>query len=223
MNQLWRGDISQLGSETEANLLPMLSLLESEKFQRLKQLKRRKEYILSRALMRMALSCQYQKPLQHWQFSESPNAAPRLLNPIGTPLFISLSHSGNCVILALSDDAVGLDVERIETRKETIKIAGKVFTTQQQAYLKGLPENQLKQNFYRLWTHKEALVKILAGAIPSFQMISTASWPKHDFHIKHAEFTQYAVTLASKQPARAFSQFEATPFQQVNSANFLNN
>ena len=223
MNQLWRGKLDQLGSDIEANLLPMLSSLESEKLQRLKQHNRRKEYILSRALMRMALSRQYEKPLQYWQFSEHPNAAPRLLNPIDSPLFISLSHSADCVMLALSNQAVGLDVERMVRRKETDNIARKVFTAKQQDYLTHLPKNQAIHHFYQLWTHKEALVKALAGAIPSFQMISSTTWPGHDFQIQHGEFGQYALTLASKQPTRVFCQFDAIPFQQVNSADFLKN
>ncbi len=223
MNQLWHGDLTQLGSDIEARLVPMLSPLESEKLRRLKRSGRRKEYILSRALMRMALSRQYKKPLRHWQFSESPNAAPILLNPTDTPLFISLSHSGDCVMLALSDQAVGLDVERIEARKQTDSIARKVFTAEQQAYLKRLPEHQSKHYFYQLWTHKEALVKAMAGSIPSFQMISSMAWPKHDFQIQHGVFGQYALTLASKQPTRIFCQFDAIPFQQANPADFLSN
>lgn len=221
MNQIWRSSIKQLIPDIEAQLLPMLSPLELEKFQRLKRFQRRKEYILSRSLIRMALSRQYKKPLQYWQFSESPNAAPKLLNPVDTSLFISLSHSSDCVMLALSDQAIGLDIERIDILKEATNIARKVFTTEQQAHLNTLSSNQARRHFYQLWTHKEALVKALAGAIPSFQMISSTAWPNHELHIQHAELNQYAITLASKQPARVFNQFDAIPFQQIKAAHFL--
>lgn len=221
MNQLWRSSLDQLGPDIEARLLPMLSPLEAEKLQRLKQRNRREEYILSRALMRMALSRQYGKPFDHWQFSESSNAAPELLNPKGSPLFISLSHSGNCVMIAFSDQAVGLDIEQINPRKETTSIAGKVFTIEQQSYLHALPASQLESSFYQLWTYKEALVKALKGAVPAFQMISTAAWPQHNFQIQHGQFGLHALTLASEQPTRAFSQFDAIPFEQSIPADIL--
>ena len=223
MNQIWRGNTGQLDPEVEARLHPMLSPQESEKYQRLKQSQRREEFVLSRALMRMALTHQYQKPLHHWQFSESPNATPRLLNPIDNAILLSLSHSGNCVMIALSSQAVGLDVELMQSRNQSINIARKVFTAEQQAHLISLPDKLARQYFYQLWTHKEALVKALAGSVPSFQMISSAGWPQHEFQIQHGEFDQYAVTLASKQPTRLFRQFDAIPFQQISTAHFLKN
>ena len=223
MNQLWRGYISQLKGGIASQLTAILSPLESEKFQRLKQPHRINEFVLSRALMRMALSHHYNQPLSYWQFSESPNAAPTLENPIGSPLFISLSHSNDCVLLAISDQAVGLDVENMTQRDEILRIARKVFSHEQQAYLSNLPADLIRQHFYQLWTQKEALVKAMAGSNPPFQMISSSNWPQHDFQIQHGEFEQYALTLAAKQTIQGFSQFHAIPFTQIKTAHFLKN
>lgn len=223
MNQLWRGYLSQLDSDITEQLVPMLGPQEAEKYQRLNREQRKNEFVLSRALMRMALSQHYSKPLTYWRFSQAPNAAPQLLNPIDAPLFISLSHSTDCVMLAISDQAVGLDVEHVEQRKQLKKIAAKVFSPEQQAFLQSLPEKQLRKHFYQLWTHKEALVKVMAGSNPSFQMISSTNWPEHHFHIQHGNLENHHMTLASKQPNSNFTQYHAIPFSQVEVMHFLRN
>ena len=213
MNQLWLSDTRHINlSALQKQLLPMLGREEAAKFESLKGVQRRKEYLTSRALMRMALSRNYQLDPAHWQFTQAKNAPPKLLNPVQQALFISLSHSGDHVLLAISEQAVGIDIEHTGRRDKALGIAKKVFTAEQQQALDALPEAQRLRLFYRLWSEKEALVKARHGQTPLFQMISTSAWPIGELNISSARFENYSIALASAKSLRSFDQYRAEPF-----------
>lgn len=71
----------------------------------------------------------------------------------------SVSHSGDYTLLAVSDENVGIDIEKAD-RGFGIK-AEKVFTDEELEWLKTEPEN----GFLRLWTMKEALSKIVGTGL----------------------------------------------------------
>lgn len=71
---------------------------------------------------------------------------------LGGPYF-NLSHSGDYVILAVSENEVGADIERIGPYKE--KLVRRCCTEDELSWL-SLREGTA---FYRLWTGKEAVMK----------------------------------------------------------------
>lgn len=72
--------------------------------------------------------------------------------------YFNLSHSGNMVLCAVSENSVGCDIEKIET--PTLKIAKRFFTENENIYLDHFEENEKAEEFFRLWTMKEAYVKM---------------------------------------------------------------
>ncbi|MGN0822652.1 MAG: 4'-phosphopantetheinyl transferase family protein, partial [Candidatus Gallimonas sp.] len=77
------------------------------------------------------------------------NGKPRLN---GDPLFFSLSHSGDTVALAVSDAPIGLDCER----RRVLSCP---------ALFRRLTDGERREDFFRLWTAKEAYVKFLGGTL----------------------------------------------------------
>ena len=67
----------------------------------------------------------------------------------GLDTYFNLSHAGTCVVCAVSDRAVGIDIER--PRKNAIKVAERFFT---QAECDWIGDDSLR--FARIWTLKEA-------------------------------------------------------------------
>ena len=79
--------------------------------------------------------------------------------PYGKPeapgVFFSLSHSGGCALLAVSDADVGADLERL--RPAPMRTAGRVFAPEELDWLAAGEDGDAR--FFTLWTLKEALLK----------------------------------------------------------------
>lgn len=101
-----------------------------------------------------------------------PAAVPIGIGPTGKPelalasdclpCHFSLSHSGNCIAIALSEQAVGVD---LETRcpPSWKSIARRFFSDSEQAWIAQAECPEIA--FVRLWTMKEAAVKLSAGTL----------------------------------------------------------
>lgn len=81
----------------------------------------------------------------------------------------NISHSGEYVVLAVSENNLGVDIERIGVYKE--KLAQRCCTEEEFLWL----ENRDKSDFFRLWTGKEAVMKAtglgLAMSARSFSVL----------------------------------------------------
>ena len=76
----------------------------------------------------------------------------------GLEIHFNLSHAGTCVVCAVSDRPVGIDIER--PRKNAIKVAERFFT---QAECDWIGDDSLR--FARIWTLKEAYAKLTGDGI----------------------------------------------------------
>ena len=86
----------------------------------------------------------------------------------GHPLHVSLSHSEDWMLLAVSRmHRVGADIERIDPDADVVRLAQRFFTTDEAATLSVLPEDEALRVFFRIWTRKEAVLKGLGGGVPS--------------------------------------------------------
>ena len=83
------------------------------------------------------------------KFTRNAHGKPSLC---GAPPFFSLSHTGGRTFAAFYDADVGLDAE---WRGRPIPLA----------VLRRLSEAEREEDFFRLWTAKEAFVKYLGGSL----------------------------------------------------------
>ena len=83
------------------------------------------------------------------KFTRNAHGKPSLC---GAPPFFSLSHTGGRTFAAFSDADVGLDAE---WRGRPLPLA----------VLRRLSEAEREEDFFRLWTAKEAFVKYLGGSL----------------------------------------------------------
>lgn len=94
-----------------------------------------------------------------------PSETPLHISEKGKPFFsefpwfhFNLSHSGSKVMLGISSDEIGVDVEQIEKAK--IDIAKRFFSPDEYTYIQNRETEIQKQTaFCRLWTLKESFVK----------------------------------------------------------------
>ena len=87
-----------------------------------------------------------------------------VINENGKPLlkagkpFFNLSHSGNYVVLVISDCEIGVDIEHImQCHEATVK---KVYSPRMQEELTGLSGEEKNEKFSQLWTEFEARLKL---------------------------------------------------------------
>lgn len=88
--------------------------------------------------------------------------------------FFSVSHSGNYVAVAVSEQPVGVDIQRFSGAKIQ-DVARKYFTEREQRLLRDA-ENQT-DCFYLTWCRKEALWKSLDEQPPTVTTVETVGEP----------------------------------------------
>ena len=90
----------------------------------------------------------------------------------------SLSHSGERVLCALSDRAVGADIQRL--RPDHQALARRFFTAEEVAWLEAQQERELA--FTLLWSLKESYVKFLGSGIAGIHLDSFTVQPDREGH-----------------------------------------
>lgn len=75
----------------------------------------------------------------------------------------NISHSGDFVVCAVSNNEVGIDVERI--RKVNLRIAERYFSASELYDLMQLGEEERKTYFITLWTVKESYLKAIGKGL----------------------------------------------------------
>jgi 4'-phosphopantetheinyl transferase len=76
------------------------------------------------------------------------------------PVYISVSHTGEYLAIAVHDKPVGVDIQQ-ETDADYQKISSRYFTPEEQAQV----DQQGVEAFYKLWTQKEAYAKLTGEGI----------------------------------------------------------
>lgn len=112
--------------------------------------------------------------LSRWALSRSTGISPEKLNiqrsekgkpwldAVSAPFF-NVSHSGEWVVVALSEQNVGVDVERIRT--PVYRVAKRYFSAKEVRRLNNLNEHKKKLYFFDLWTLKESYLKLLGKGL----------------------------------------------------------
>jgi 4'-phosphopantetheinyl transferase len=118
--------------------------------------KDRDRFVISRGVQRIILS-RYQNALpKSLDFVLGDNKKPYLINNHGAHLHYNLSHSVDCILLAVANTPVGIDVEFIEENFPYNDILTDNFSQNEIAYIS---EGRSPERFFTLWTRKEALLK----------------------------------------------------------------
>lgn len=119
----------------------------------------------------------------------------------------SVSHSGNllCVAINLKGE-IGVDIEYQSHLRPCMKLARRFFANHElQALATMSPKEQIQQ-FYALWTLKEAMIKLEGSsvlAIQSFVVDDTTNLLSNKYTLSHriyGESKLFAIGVASYKP-----------------------
>ncbi|MDE7301341.1 MAG: 4'-phosphopantetheinyl transferase superfamily protein [Clostridia bacterium] len=121
-------------------------------------------------------------------------------------LHFNISHSGTIAVVATSDGEVGIDVQKLYDVDD--KLIRRVTTDGEYASLCALDGDKKRSEFFRLWTAKESVIKLLGKGLslaPSsleiglsrpFKVIQNCVRSSIFLH-EFSNFDGYALTVAS--------------------------
>ncbi|MFW0072536.1 MAG: 4'-phosphopantetheinyl transferase superfamily protein [Coxiella-like endosymbiont] len=159
---IWRASLrGWLAGEIKRGL-NILSSEEKVRADRFLQMKHRKRFITSHAILH-AILMRYLPELWRTpplQFRYNEYGKPYLAYHF--PLQFNLSNSHSMALYAVArDQKVGIDVEYMQKDTHVNGIAERFFSPEENAALQKLPVEERLAGFYRIWTLKEAYIKAI--------------------------------------------------------------
>ncbi len=124
----------------------------------------RKRSLAGDLLIKTYLSKIYGIKKEEIVIKKGEHGKPYVLN---VPAHFNISHSGNYVVVAISDKPIGIDLEIIEDFSAIL--AKKLFNEDELKYISQIgysnKKSVMQQRFYEIWTAKEAYLKYLGLGI----------------------------------------------------------
>jgi 4'-phosphopantetheinyl transferase len=157
--QVWRATLDA-PPEDIAGFMRVLSAEERAHAQRFHFEPDSRRHIIGRGLARTLLGHCLVCPADQVEFEYNRFGKPRLAASLGSSIEFNISHSGELVLVALTPGrAVGIDVERMQSRMATKEIATRFFSPNECRTLFSLAPELQCSAFFSCWTRKEAYLK----------------------------------------------------------------
>ncbi len=181
MVRLWFAALTDFAAESE-RLKDVLSATERERAEGQRIAQRQMEFIIGRGLLRLLLARELNIAADCVPIAYTPHGKPLLVRAQDDPLHFNMSHSGGCVLYALSDDhPVGVDLEQIRPRRSAVAVARRLFTPAEQEFSFSAAPQDATDRFHALWVRKEAYAKAvgtgLSSTLRDFDMLRDDSTP----------------------------------------------
>lgn len=202
--KLWRVDLDPPTERLPA-ALALLSSDERERCERFKIDAVKRRFAIARGSVRRLLGEAASRPAETLRFEYGPQGKPSIAredNP--GDIRFNLSHSGDTAVLAIANGReVGVDVERLRDDMSFRKLAKRFFSDAEAETLNDMEGDELRNQFFRIWTAKEAYIKAVGLGLRI---------PLDQFAFRVGEGARPALTEASHDPTQLsrwrFHQFE---------------
>ena len=195
------------------DILEVLSLDELARADRFYQKKDRNRFIISRWALRSIIGKYLGKQPKAVEFEAGKNKKPHIKND-RINLHYNMSHSGGHVLIAVTNSAIGVDIEFINNDFGYSEVLAYNFSADEIQYIK---EVDHISRFFKLWTRKEAITKataqgldcdlrLLPGLDGAYKVqagiiASVDDWVINSFNING----RYAASIANRPLARNIS------------------
>ena len=168
--------------------MDLLSKDEREKQQRFHFPKHRHLYLVSHALIRVALSGYIGVDPVKIFFSRNDYGRPEIvLKNTQTPLRFNLSHTDGLIVCAIViKEDIGVDVERIDRGENYMELARRCFSNREMSDLNMIDDGYKKERFFEYWTLKESFTK--ANGMGLYMPLEQFSFHISDFDSIYISF-----------------------------------
>lgn len=112
----------------------------------------------------------------------------------------NISDSGDRLLIAVSSQEIGADIEKIQKNIDADGISGRFFLKEEADYLKSIPDPEEKAaEFTRIWTIKEAYLKCLGtGLSGELSSVSSLALPE-EYRFQTDLNGEYYYTICEKK------------------------
>lgn len=153
---------SEDGYNREIDLYAELNEKEKGRYEKIKIIRKKREFLISRIMLRRILSHYCHMDINDICFSYNKYGKPYLNEEFNKnlkePIYFNLSHAGKVIVCAITKKyEVGVDVESID--RDILNIAQAFYSEDDIAYLNQMPKAIQNKVACRIWTLKEAYVK----------------------------------------------------------------
>ena len=183
------GSIEDFSAAEYKTAYETLSPSRRARIDRLKREDDRKRSLLAELLLKKLLR---EEGITDQSVESAENGRPYLSN---TTRFISLAHSGDKAVAALSKTSIGVDLEKIKPIKSGM--TKRVCTKEEEDFvLKGqdfggeITDRESLKRFFMVWTAKEAYFKAQGTGITELKSVNTL-----DLQVEFAEKDDFIIAL----------------------------
>lgn len=122
--------------------------------------RQRKDFIVSRGLLRIILAKYLNTHPGHILFEYSKFGKPSIRRPSRDKIEFNVAHSDGLALYAVTRDReIGIDLERLKPFLLDERTVAECLTTAEVRLLRSLPGNERERFFFECWTRKESYLK----------------------------------------------------------------
>jgi 4'-phosphopantetheinyl transferase len=216
---VWLLDIRTVSEDAVRFFEQRLSGSEAQRYAHFVRTQRKRQFLLGRMLLRLAVSKTINVPVHVISVVErAAGSAPELLitHSRTSAANFSISHSGNWVACALSTEVLlGLDIEVNNPARNILGLSEAAFHQEEHLWLRQQSDAERVAAFYRLWSTREALYKLMSNlgrempALPLVSLINDVG-VQTSWHCKTAMHPSLTIVVCSDKRIAALRQVELT-------------
>jgi len=159
---IWLVFYDEIDESLLAHLHGLLSEEERHRESRLRCADARKQYRVTRAILRTVLSRYAKVAPADWFFVPNQFGRPQIANPDheSRGVCFNISHTRGLIALGITNRReLGIDVENTVVRPPCIEVAERFFARLEVDELASLPQSRRPERFFEYWTFKESYIK----------------------------------------------------------------
>tara|TARA_B100000745_G_scaffold246183_1_gene168199 strand:+ start:2391 stop:3119 length:729 start_codon:yes stop_codon:yes gene_type:complete len=173
--------------------------------------------LLGKVLVKKVISDETSTPIENILISKTTLGKPIIKSPNNLHLDISISHSGNYLVVGIYDGGkIGVDIELLKSID--FGVLRNCLSTNEEIYINsGQGIGQRLENFYEIWTRKEACSKALGTGLQRPLPI-TQFYPDHTkprTEIRHDNQQYYLSTLKEDTFVLSVCTTDSTQYNQI--------
>lgn len=210
---LWKFSLEIL-PEHYQNQRSFLSTIELARADRLLDPQKQQAFTISRSCLRQLLAKYLGLSPESVEFNYNISGKPFIAAKNSKNLTFNLSHSGSMAVLAVTIDVdVGVDIEKIDSDLNFQLLASCYFTPAENVQLRGLSISRQRRQFYRIWTVKEAVLKMAGSGFSPTEPFAPLA---QDCCCKNIFFAgNYVSAIATARRIFAIHKFKFSPEDKI--------